>query len=88
MVMSFATGFRSARVLSLYLAAISEVTVTESLSSAAAESSISTDFGSFAFSSALISSVLVAVLFLSTATDSSAPLYSGKTPMPPLTTWS
>lgn len=86
--MSPATGLRSARVLRLYLAAVSAVTVTESLSSAAAESSISTDDGSFAFSSALMSSLLVAVLFSSTATANRAPLYSGKTLMPPLTIWS
>ncbi len=71
-----------------YLAAVCGLTVTESLSSASAELRISTDGGSFAFSSALISSVVAALLFSSTDVVSRAPLYSGITLMPPLTTWS
>src|SRR6266498_967106 len=74
----FARGARSEIAFRWYLAAVAEVTVTESLSCADAELRISSEDGSFAFRSALTSAVVAAVLFLSTEVVSSAPLYSGR----------
>ena len=61
------------------MAAVAEVTVTESLSCAADELRISAEDGSFAASAAFTWAVVTAVEVLSTDVVSSAPLYSGMT---------
>ena len=77
MMKSFAYGDRSEMDVRWYLVAVAWVTVMESLSSADEELRISSELGSLAFSAALTSSVLAAVLVGSTDVVSRAPLYSG-----------
>src|SRR5580698_9062606 len=81
-----AYGFRSAIDFRWYLAAVAAVTVTESESWAGAGLRISSEDGSLAVSAASTAAVVLAVEVLSTSTESSSPLYSGKMVIAPLTT--
>src|ERR1700722_4575076 len=77
---------RSAIVLRWYLAAVAAVTVIESESWAGAGVRISRLDGSLAVSAASTASVVLAVEDGLTSPESSAPLYSGKMVIAPLTT--
>src|SRR5271167_1475441 len=80
-----AYGLRSAIDLRWYLAAVAAVTVIESASWAGAGLRISSEDGSLAVSAASTAAVVLAVEVLSTSPESSAPLYSGKMVIAPLT---
>src|SRR5277367_6552879 len=80
-----AYGLRSAIDFRWYLAAVAAVTVIASESWAGAGIRISSEDGSLAVRAASSSAVVFAVEVLSTSPESSAPLYSGKMVIAPLT---
>src|ERR1700722_12248153 len=80
-----ASGLRSAIDLRWYLAAVAAVTVRASESWAGAGLRISSEDGSLAGRAAPPSAVVLSLDVLSTSPESSAPLYSGKMVIAPLT---